>query len=172
MMPFTPYHFGPALLLGMVFLPFTSLFALLIGSVIIDLEPLIVLFFNLSLPLHGFFHSYLGATIAALLLSPTMIFLKKHLSFIFEIFRIKDSSSRLSIIVSCFIGTYSHVFLDSFLYIEMSPLIPLLGNPFVGLTNPLFVYGVCVICGLVGVFLFIIRLIFPTQEPEIQQGFD
>ncbi|MEM3672758.1 MAG: hypothetical protein QW468_00820 [Candidatus Bathyarchaeia archaeon] len=65
-MPFTPFHFGPALLLGLALFTFFDLPALLIASVIPDVEPLYVVFFGVSgYPLHGFFHSYLSASILA-----------------------------------------------------------------------------------------------------------
>jgi hypothetical protein len=65
-MPFTPYHLGPALFLGLLFLRFIDFPTFLIASVIMDVEPFLVLFFNLNYPLHGFFHSLLGGTLVAI----------------------------------------------------------------------------------------------------------
>jgi hypothetical protein len=68
-MPFTSYHLGPGLMVGLLFLNFIDFPTFLVASVIVDIEPFIVLFFNLDYPLHGFFHSFLGGTIVALLLT-------------------------------------------------------------------------------------------------------
>ncbi|MFW9990322.1 MAG: hypothetical protein ACFFC3_16900, partial [Candidatus Odinarchaeota archaeon] len=62
-MPFTPYHLGPGLFIGLLFLSFIDFPTFLIASVIVDIEPFFVLYFNLDYPYHGFFHSFLGGTI-------------------------------------------------------------------------------------------------------------
>ena len=64
-MPFTPYHPGPGLFVGLLFLGFIDFPTFLVASVIVDVEPLLVLAFNLNYPLHGFFHSFLGGTLVA-----------------------------------------------------------------------------------------------------------
>jgi len=57
---------------------------------------------------------------------------------------------------SSILGAYSHIFLDSFLYPEMNPFYPLLGNPLVGIANGIHkVYNSLWPCG----FLFLIGLI-------------
>ena len=63
------------------------------------------------------------------------------------------------IISASLIGTYSHVLLDSFLYSEMNPFFPLLGNPFLGLLGFGFVYNLCVVLGLVGFFIYLLRVL-------------
>jgi hypothetical protein len=68
-MPFTPYHFGPAVLVGVLLFPFVDLTTVMVASVIVDLESLAVILFDLPMPLHSFFHTYLGATIVAVVLS-------------------------------------------------------------------------------------------------------
>ncbi|NOQ38614.1 hypothetical protein GQ472_07065, partial [archaeon] len=64
-MPFTPFHLGPALFLGLVFFRYLNLPAFLIANVIVDVEPFVVLLFGLDYPLHGFFHSFLGGSLIA-----------------------------------------------------------------------------------------------------------
>ncbi|MFW9956308.1 MAG: hypothetical protein ACFFD3_17330 [Candidatus Thorarchaeota archaeon] len=46
-MPFTPYHFGPALLIGVVLLPVVDLSTIIVASVVLDLEPLAVLLYGI-----------------------------------------------------------------------------------------------------------------------------
>ena len=60
-MPFTPFHFGFAFFLYSIF-PFLDPIALLIGCVIIDIEPLFHLLFNVG-ELHGIIHSFLGVIV-------------------------------------------------------------------------------------------------------------
>jgi membrane-bound metal-dependent hydrolase YbcI (DUF457 family) len=158
-MPFTPYHFGPALFIGILLFPFVDLTTIIIASVILDLEPLAVILFHLSMPLHAFFHTYLGATIVACALSVLIYPFRKYLNGIVSLFGLKQESSMRHIISASLIGTYSHVLLDSFLYSEMNPFFPLLGNPFLGLLGFGFVYNLCVVLGLVGFFIYLLRVL-------------
>ena len=57
------------MLLGVVLFPFVDISTMMIASVILDLEPLAVILLGFPSPLHGFFHSYLGATLVAIVLS-------------------------------------------------------------------------------------------------------
>jgi hypothetical protein len=158
-MPFTPYHFGPALFIGVLLFPFVDLTTIMIASVILDIEPLAVILFHLSMPLHAFFHTYLGATLVACVLSVLIYPFRKYLNGIVSFFGLKQESSWRHIISASFIGTYSHVLLDSFLYPEMNPFFPLLGNPFLGLLGFGFVYNLCVVLGLVGFFIYLLRVL-------------
>ena len=46
-MPFTPFHLGPGLLLGLLLLSYVDLPTFLLASVIVDVEPFLALYFNL-----------------------------------------------------------------------------------------------------------------------------
>ena len=59
-MPLTPFHWGPSSWIGIIFFKIFDFPTLFVSSVIVDIEPLCVILFNLNYPLHGFFHSFLG----------------------------------------------------------------------------------------------------------------
>ena len=71
-MPFTPFHWGPGLLFGLLLLGYMDLPTLFVSSVIVDVEPLLVLTLNLQYPLHGYLHTFLGGTILAFVLALAM----------------------------------------------------------------------------------------------------
>jgi membrane-bound metal-dependent hydrolase YbcI (DUF457 family) len=167
-MPFTPFHIGPALLLGLAFSQFFDLPALLIASVIPDLEPLYVMHFNISgYPLHGFFHSYLGASILALFVAAIFYPLRGLFGKVMTFFRIPRKTSLKKILLTSFVGVYSHVFLDSFLYGEMMPFYPLQGNPFINILvhyQYSIIYGFCSLSFLLGIIAYLIRLRLAFQK--------
>ena len=72
-MPFTPYHFGPASFLGLLFFSFIDFPTFIIASIIVDIEPFLVIALNLNYALHGFFHSLLGGTLMAIPLALMML---------------------------------------------------------------------------------------------------
>ena len=161
-MPFTPFHLGPALLFGLVFSSIFDLLTLLIASVIPDVEPFCILLFNLPGPLHGFFHSYVGSSILAVLVAVVAYSLRNILTKIMLKFKISQKSSFQKILFTSLIGAYSHVFLDSFLYREMNPLYPLQGNPFVGVASAhvayTAVYGFCGLSFILGIILYLYKI--------------
>lgn len=133
----------------------------MISSVIPDVEPLYVVTFRPSppLPLHGFFHSYLGASILGVLAAVVLYPLRGVSSRIMRAFGLPQKSSFKTILLTSLFGVYSHVFLDSFLYGEMKPFYPLGANPFFGLVSQGAVYMFCGVSFLPGFILYIYRLV-------------
>jgi len=162
-MPFTPFHLGPALLFGLALSLVFDLPTLLIASIVPDVEPFYVMYFHVSgYPLHGFFHSYLGSSILAFLVAIIVYPLRDPLNRIMSIFRISQKSSFKKILFTSFMGAYSHVFLDSFLYGEMMPFYPLHGNPFVNLLSSsdsyTVIYIFCGIAFILGIILYFYKI--------------
>ncbi|MEE9377307.1 MAG: hypothetical protein V3V33_04645 [Candidatus Lokiarchaeia archaeon] len=160
-MPFTPYHFGPGLFIGLLFLSFIDLPTFLIASVIVDIEPFLVLFFNLNYPLHGFFHSFIGGTIIALILAVIMTKIREIFTPIMSFFKIEQEISFKKILLASLLGIYIHILLDSPIYTDIRPFFPLDFNPFYRSTSlpGLLETMICVWCFLAGVIVYIIRLI-------------
>jgi membrane-bound metal-dependent hydrolase YbcI (DUF457 family) len=169
--PFTPFHLGPAFLFGLVLSAAFDLPALLVASVIPDLEPFCVLYFHVSgYPLHGFFHSYLGSSIFAFAVILMVYPFRGLLDRIMTAFRIPQKSSFKKILFTSFVGVYFHVFLDSFLYEEMMPFYPLQGNPFFNSSSAFgsysVVYGFCGLTALLGIALYFYKLMKSTTVSD------
>ena len=64
-MPFTPFHFGPGAALHAIAPKHVSFIAFCASNVVIDVESLYNLL-NHRTPVHAFFHTYIGATLALL----------------------------------------------------------------------------------------------------------
>jgi len=160
-MPFTPFHFGPALFIGLLLFSLLDLPTLMVSSVIVDLEPFFVLFFQLNYPLHGFFHSYLGGTILALVVTIAMFTMRNFIERIMLAFKLRQKSSFKNILITSLLGVYFHIFLDSFLYGEMKPFYPSGFNPFPSVASlfPRYtvIYGFCSISFLFGLALYAYR---------------
>ena len=140
-MPLTPFHFGPGLLIAVIFLRRLDLITVLIASVIVDIEPFIVLLFGLNYPLHGFFHSFLGGSLVAIVLA----------GFIYHVYRYFEKKVLLrKIVISSFAGVHLHILLDSFLYLDIKPFYLSGINPFYGLVSSSQVYMFCVVSFIIG----------------------
>jgi len=148
LVPFTPFHLGPASILALALLRYVSLPALLLGSIAPDIQPLIILFFNLPGTLHGPpLHTFIGAT---LLLAPPitiLIFiLRKPLdNLLLSPLKLDQRQSLPNILAGALIGTYSHILLDAYLYTDIQPFYPLTQNPLLN-PSPLRYYEIYTIC--------------------------
>lgn len=67
-MPFTPLHFGPHACVALPLRRYVDLPVFLLTNVVVDVEPLLVLTFNLNYPLHGYCHTLLIGGLLGLLL--------------------------------------------------------------------------------------------------------
>ena len=165
-MPFTPLHLGPALLAGMILYSYLDFPTLVLASVIVDLEPLTILVLGLNqsssmgLPIHWFFHSFLGGSLAALLTSVVMLRTEKLLKPIHDIVGLRRVVRRGNVLLAAFTGVYLHIVLDSILYTDIRPLFPLSINPFLGGMREAFgLWWLCVVSGLVGALLLFVRVV-------------
>jgi len=158
-MPFTIFHIGPAILIGFLLFSRLDFVSFMISSVISDVEPLCIALFSPWTPLHGFFHSYLGATFLGVLTAVGVYFLRSWLSRILAWFKVQQEPSFKKMLYTSTLGVYFHVFLDSFLYAEMEPLYPLTGNPFFEVVGFGTTYGFCTASFIIGVILYVYKFI-------------
>ncbi|MFH0713261.1 MAG: DUF4184 family protein [Candidatus Micrarchaeota archaeon] len=161
-MPFTPFHWAVALF-GLIFFNVLYLPALIISSVLMDLEPFYYMFFSPPADgvLHGFFHTYLAVTILALVVAFVLIKFRPAIDK--RMARFSASQTRISnnwIIASSLLAAWSHVFLDSFLYTDIKPFWPLTNaNPFLGMLSSSTVYLLCMLGLVAAIVLWVIKLV-------------
>lgn len=125
-MPITPFHIGFPGLFSYFSPKKIDIFSAILGSIIIDID--FFLFLLIGTPIHGHFHSFLGATIISIIL---ILVIHNSQSLIIRIkkeFRWEIESNLKSISLGAFIGTFSHIIYDAFLYKEMEPFYPINGN--------------------------------------------
>jgi membrane-bound metal-dependent hydrolase YbcI (DUF457 family) len=160
--PFTPFHLGPGLLFGLLFFSCVDLPTFLVASVVIDIEPLLVLYLNLDYPVHGYLHTFLGGTIVAFLLALAMSRMRGTLSPLMSFLKLEQKTSFRSIFLASVFGIYLHILLDSPLYSDIRPFYPIEANPLLG--HGMFVgfeiYTFCVLSLLGGAIVYAARLAF------------
>lgn len=157
-MPLTPFHIGPAIFFGMLFSRYLNFPALIVSSVIVDIEPFLVIVLGLDYPMHGFFHSLLGGSILALTVSLSVMRFKGSADKMMDFLRMKQEMSSRSVFIAAFSGVYLHIFLDSFLYTDIKPFFPLDANPFYGLVAYGDVILFCVSSFFGGILMYAYKL--------------
>ena len=158
-MPFTPFHLGPGFLMGLLLFRYLDLPTVLVASVILDVEPALVLFRSMDAPLHGVFHSFLGGALAAVLLIAVMHPLRPHLAPLFSLLRMEQRPSLRTITLASVAGIYLHLLLDAVMHHDLQPFYPFALNPFFsnGTLLGVDVTTVCVWCFFGGLVLYALR---------------
>jgi len=164
-MPFTPFHLGPALLLGVLLFYWVDLPTLLAASVLVDVRAVAVVYGPLSGPTHGILTTFVGGTFLALLLGGFVLALPQAVQQFPSRFRLARTAQPAPVFLGALLGVASHVVLDAMLYADVQPFWPLVTNPF--LLEPSVavgaVYGGCVVAGAVG----LARLYWLVNRPTI-----
>ncbi len=132
-MPFTPFHLGPGILLGLIFRKRLNLVAFIIANVVIDIEPFIVVLLRLSYSLHCYLHTFLFASIMGFSLGYLLYVIRGVIGRIHRLFfdDIVTSNSLSSYVLAGVIGSVFHVLLDFLLYYDINPFFPILDNPYI-----------------------------------------
>lgn len=134
-MPLPPFHLGPGLFLGVFTLRFFNLWAILVGSIIMDIEPIILLSIVrcYKCPHHSFFHSILGAIFGSLILAGVLWVFREKLNKISLKFKIQQSFSFTVLFFSSLIAWLIHIFFDSLTHFDVYLFWPLKYQPtFIG----------------------------------------
>ena len=155
-MPFTPFHIGPH---GILYLPFRrhlDLITFISSNFIIDIEPLIVMSFDLSYPLHGYCHTFLIGGAIGFISGLAFYRLGNFLDRIYVKCGIGSNLSISKFISSGIFGCWLHILFDSFIYYDIRPLFPFSLNPFLGMISESTIYFVCLVC-FVSIFFLIMR---------------
>ena len=120
----------------------------------------LVLVFDLNYPLHGFFHSFLGGFIVAVLLSLVMSKIRRYFTPLLTFFKIEQFFSFKKILFSSICAIFLHILLDSPIYSDILPFFPFEFNPFYRSTfmPGLIEYLICAWCFIGAIFVYIIRL--------------
>ena len=167
-MPITPFHFGPAALVKSATSRYFSFLAFGLTQVLIDLEPLYYMSMGVW-PIHRFFHTYVGASVAAVLVfilgKPVCATLIR-----FWNWRLSEAQKRwlsinpdisyLALAMGALFGAYSHVFLDSIMHSDIQPFAPFTdGNPMLYIIPIDRLHAWCALLGVVGGMILLILLI-------------
>ena len=157
-MPFTPLHMGPGILIKSLLQSSFSLMVFGWAQIIMDIQPLVVLLTGEG-HLHGFSHTYVGASLLAVFSAFTGKYLSEFGLLVLGISRNNPIKIRWVVVfISAFIGTFSHVFLDSIMHTDVQPFYPIsVKNNLLGVMSVEAIHKLCLYTGLVGagVYYFI-----------------
>ena len=170
-MPFTPFHLGPALSLGLPLRKYIHTPTFILANVAVDIEPLLVLFLRLNYPLHGYLHTFLLSFFFGLAIGSAMFYLERFLHPLYKTLLLtpNGTSGMKSFMVAGAFGAMLHVLFDSPLYAEMQPFFPVTTNPLYNSVSSADVYSACVWLGILGLIFYAI-LVLSHAYKNLRKG--
>ena len=155
-MPFTPYHMGIGIFTKSILQGSFSLMVFGWAQIVMDLQPLVVMFTGQG-HLHGFSHTYLGASLITILSAVSGKYLSEIGLLILRISK-KENPIKIKwwvVFLSAFIGTFSHVFLDSIMHSDVQPFYPMSPNNILwGVISVSLLHKICLYSGLIGAGIY------------------
>ncbi len=158
-MPFTPYHFGPAGFIGLLFKKRVDIPAFVLANVAVDIEPLIIIFSNLGQPHHRFCHTFLGATAVAIALAVVLYPVRNLLKKIMYLFRLPYEPTFLKILIWSILGAWFHILIDSFTHWDVEPFWPSKAKPLLHINALDDVKTLCLAFWLAAIILLLLNFI-------------
>lgn len=155
-MPFTPFHMGIGVFTKALLQGSFSLMVFGWAQIVMDIQPLIVLLTGEG-HLHGFSHTYIGAILLAIFSAVSGKLLSEFGLLIIGVSK-KSNPIKIGwwvVFLSAFVGTFSHVLLDSIMHSDVQPFYPLsLENSLWGILSIEQIHKLCLYSGLVGAGLY------------------
>ena len=167
-MLFTPFHMGPGIFIKVLLQGSFSLVIFGWAQLLMDIQPLVVLLTDNG-QLHGFSHTYIGASLIAVLATISGKYLADYVFRFLSIYR-KETPLITTWAVtfsSSFIGTFSHVILDSVMHGDMKPFYPLpFQNKILEIISLNQLHLFCIFSGIIGAVLYYISQLFYQKNSK------
>lgn len=165
-MPFTPLHMGPGMAVKAAAPRHFSIVVFGLTQIALDLEVLWHLARH-DYPLHTFWHTYLGATIIAAVMTVLGKPASQSVKTVWNRIAAKCRDADLTVSIpttwvasfsGASIGAYSHILLDSIYHHDIEPLQPWsVTNQLYAAINPLCLDLLCLVLGILGLLWYCYR---------------
>jgi len=167
-MPFTALHIGPALLVALILYPLLDTPTMLVSSIVLDIEPLMVILLGLPRPLHGTYHSLTVGTPIGIAVAVLMYLIRGYTSRYMEKLGLPQGGEFRGYLAASLVGIWGHILLDSFLYSDLSLIYPWRWNPLLGLSSNRVILNVCLVSFPLTVIIYLLRVTLMTRARNME----
>ncbi len=169
-MPFTPFHFGPGILLGLLLLKKIDFPTFVLANVVIDWRAALVFLGFWSGPRHGWVHTYIGAILMALALGTAMVYLRPVIDDYMKEMKISQRISKKKIFLAAFSGAFLHISIDAMHHPYMQPFMPSDWRPLLGTASTFELRALTFSMLIAGFLLYLIHVTNPDVLGESVSG--
>lgn len=118
-MPFTPYHIGPTAFIGLLFKRWIDLPVFLLVNVVIDMEVLVIMIFDLGFPKHRHFHTLLVGGFVGAIFGVAAYPLRRVFARGMNVVSLPYTTRLRTMIVSGLLGAWLHVVIDALCHYDV-----------------------------------------------------
>jgi len=154
-MPFTPFHFGPHACVSLPLYRYLDIPIFIGANVAVDIEPLLVMTFDLDYPLHGYCHTLLIGGLVGLLFATVAYPFRHLIGKIIRLLRLPYAPSYGKMALSGVLGAWLHVLFDAPLYGDIRPFYPSQANPLFAVLSRSAVYSICAWCFVPALLVYV-----------------
>jgi hypothetical protein len=167
-MPFTPFHFGPAILLSLLLLKYIDFPTFVAANIVVDWRATLVFFDILEGPLHSWPSTYPGALVSGLLLGVTMLYVRPYLDKDLREMKIIQEISKGKIFLAAISGVILHVTIDAFHHPNIHPFLIEGFKPLFGLFSTYEVRLFCLGCLFLSWPVYLLHLKTEYEEESAE----
>jgi membrane-bound metal-dependent hydrolase YbcI (DUF457 family) len=157
-MPVTPYHFGPAGLLGYVFRKWIDLPVFILANVVVDIEVLLVNLMGRNWPIHRYSHTFLIGAVVGAMWGFVAYLCLPQLTWFMKKIRISYQTNAFKMVISGILGIWLHVLIDGIYHYDIRPFWPIRKNYLRQLLSQSQVEWICITCLMILVILYVLSL--------------
>lgn len=158
-MPFTPYHFGPAGFIGLVFKKWIDIPAFILANVAVDIEPLILMIRHTGWPHHRFCHTFIGAGLVGIALALVLFPFRSFLGRLMDLLHLPYQTTFLKMAVWAVLGGWFHVLIDSICHWDVELFWPNKAKPLYNLVTDQQLKTLCLGFWLAAIILLLVIFI-------------
>ena len=163
-MPFTPFHFGPHASIALPLHRYLDVPIFIGANVIVDIEPLLVLTYDLDCALHGYCHTLVIGGLVGLLWATAAYASRRFIGKAMRILRLPYLPTFTKMAISGVLGVWLHILFDATLYSDIKPFYPLDANPLYGRLSMGAVYGICMACFIPALMIYLYQAFIRNKE--------
>ena len=169
-MPFTPFHFGPGMLIKGLIPKHFSLSTFALANVAMDVEPLYHLLRG-DAQLHGASHTLIGATCIGTITALAASRMIARAGYWHQKWQANSALyvqlTQQQIWIGALLGSGSHLLLDATMHYDMHMFLPFSNaNPLLYPTWSQNVYLACVLAGMAGMLISLLRMHGQFKQPQ------
>jgi membrane-bound metal-dependent hydrolase YbcI (DUF457 family) len=167
-MPFTPYHFGPSGFIGLTFKKWLDIPVFVLANVIVDVEVLIIVMFELGRPRHRYCHTLLIGAVVGAIWGLAAYPLRNLFKRIMQLLRIPYKTSLRKMLLSGALGACLHAVIDGFYHYDVRLFWPGRRRHLWRLTNHQQIEAICIAFLIAAVVLYVTIVIKSWKQTRIE----
>lgn len=144
-MPFTPYHFGPSVFVGLALRRWLDVPVFVLANVIVDIEVLVIAALGLGRPQHRYAHTLLIGACVGVIWAVAAYPARPLFERLMQVFHIPYETSFYKMLVSGVLGVWFHVLIDSIYHWDVPMLWPSKAKPLFNIIPHDWIKPICVI---------------------------